>query len=215
MPSRVQKSATSQDDIIFWQLVWKYFMKLDFVLIPKQSWSKMLIDYNYLHVDYPGGALQRANGFAEVINLLTGLISWLKGAKVNYSSIKWNYLGTSREKESFLGYLCKTFWQNQSDENLQKLENYRNILEHPWKVANYLSKLDWDVKPPVEFFADRTIDFFGNLEKQLGKWELDPYFIVNDRFTFHWQIENEERSLLGGVYSKNDILIHEIYFIDK
>lgn len=202
-------------DLYFWQVVWKFLTLEGFFIMPenlKEEGYKN--NERYFIANIPGYGYQEMDKFVEGVDLMRNLQKHLFKKKYKANSFEWNYLGRTREREKYLDYLERTFWQNQTNESLKSLENFRDVIENPWKIVKQASNLDIELKTPFEFFEEKTTKFLGHLNETLVGADLNPFLICSKEGSFHWKMTVSHKYLLQGYIFKNDDekLIHKIFY---
>jgi hypothetical protein len=115
----------------------------------------------------------------------------------------WNYLGQNQEREEYIRYLTTVFWQNQTEERLQELYNYSELVEFPHKIINYPNIIE-NIKIPADFFSQKTNDFVIKISDILSKWSLNPYLILVPEANFQWSISISGEKIVYGYTNKKE-----------
>jgi hypothetical protein len=207
----------SEEEYLFWSEIWNFFCKLDFKIIPPETEELINFKKNtkYLSLEkLPGRLIYKIDNFQSGVDTVFELKKFLQNKftkTIKESYFNWNYLGQNEEREFYLNYLKDVFWENQYNENLQRMPNYKKILEKPWRIINYATDLDFEVKSQFEFFDEKTEDFMQNLQQVMKNWELNPFLINNDRGSFQWDIKIQNSyGFEGCIFSENKKLFQEI-----
>ncbi len=203
-------------EIAFWQNVWMFLAKNDFAQLPDYlGHDEELLQLNdkTFTVSSPGFAIQLLTNFYEAPDLLKKLQTELHKQNYDVTLLEWNYLGKHSEKEEYINYLSETFWNYQNNESLQKIDNLLDVTENNWKIVNYTDSLSFYLHPPIDFFANDTVQFLEELEKDLHDWNLNPYLICENTGSFHWKMIVSDKFLLEGfIYKEDQYLIHQFEF---
>lgn len=205
--------------------MFRYFIDNGFYITPEAKWldhesfgkfDKMLVISNKSFVveklhDIPSGLLVPKELSKIIISSLKQLNK--HSAKIDQSKMKmeWNYLGKNDEKKRYFDYLQGFFWQNQDNAELLEKIDGQDMLENNWKIANYASQVEGNMKIVADFIDQETVLFIENLAHLLSGWELNPYLIFNDIGNLQWKIHIEKTFVVSGfIYRKDNHLYQRI-----
>lgn len=216
MPAH-QEIILTEKQLLFWQGIWYFLGKKGYKIVPNSlaNFPKFLdLKEKSFVPDIPGFCVQRINNLPESFEFLKELQQQIKYLVKEDINFEWNYLGKNDEKQQYLDYLEKLFWQNQTNNQLKKLENFQEILENPYKILNYSSIIEIDAKLPFDFFGEKTAIFLESLSKNLENWELTPNLIHNPKGSFQIKIDCDKHFLIQGyIYNQDNKLFQKLEFL--
>jgi hypothetical protein len=159
-----------------WQEWWNLLWEAGFPVYPE---TLEPVTDTYMHLGNPTMIVQRSPKINSCFTLVEDLQEYYEGT--------WNYLGPQKERDIFFKQLGKEFWELQSNESLQKHEEFPAVLEQHWKLLSIGPDLDVDISLPSEFFGERSEALVFKLIERFSKWNYDQYFIQTDKAALQWQ----------------------------
>jgi hypothetical protein len=202
MPAH-QAKTDAEKVIHFWQPLWRFLASQNFVVLPAGFEADQLAESSWFQPTTQGGMVQaEAKSFESALQLAMNLKQILKreGRAV---LAEWNYLGNFQEKEKYLAYLSRYFWEHQNEESLISKPDYAILIADNFRICKYAEDPDIQLRPPVEFMSERSREFLLKLESSLSQWDLNS-FLLNDGWgNFHWTMLASQAYLLEGSIAKN------------
>lgn len=182
------------------QLIWKFLMEKDFVFEFEDEWASAK---KVLHLCKNFSIRQKIDKTSDGTNLILDLKKFLllhkNVLKIRQIKLVWNYLGSSSERQIYLNYLNQIFWENQTDEKLLQVSNYRQLLEKSFLIANYFYLFEQNFLLPSDFWEEKTVTFFSELNQKMAGFEYQPFLVHSNAGSLQWQLHIDSKMFLNGV----------------
>jgi hypothetical protein len=211
--NHVEKQIIYPKSVVKAYNIWfAFLMKLGFNLVPNVS---NVVESEYVKV--MSFSFKQGQGY-EKVETLDDVLSFMNSLKSSLialdstTQVTWNYIGSEKSRQQYIGELETFFWNNQDDISQTLPLFSQELIENPWKIAHFGGELELSTPVASSFFDEKGGEFMSNLLGRFANFELDPYLVLSKQGSFHWKIVSKSIEFSGFMEKKEHYFLHTIFY---